>query len=433
MIRTQLTLQVNGRDHEVWVRNDRTLLDVLHDDLGMPDVRYGCAEGVCGTCTVLLDGDPVSACSVYAVQAEGHEVVTLRGWSDPQEDMHPLQRCFLERGASQCGFCTAGMLLTAATLAERNPDASREEIRHELVGNLCRCTGYQAIVDAVEDYLPAAAGRPDDDRRAGHHPGDDRAAGAAHRSDRAAGVRPGRGLRPARAGARLPGRRAVAGPPRLHQQGPRHPALRRRLEPARHGPRQAGPLRRRPGEDRRHRHLCGRAPGGCGRRADRGGRAAQRDRRARQRRARRAHRRAARPRRRPGALRRRAGRDRGRHRPGDGCRGRRPGRGHLRAAARRPQPGGGPGRGCSAGARRGQRPGQLAPRARRPRRGVRRGGRGHREHLPQPARRARLPRDRGRCGVDGERRRHAAGRRPRSSSTPSRSPRSSGCRRARCA
>ncbi|HEY3684057.1 MAG TPA: (2Fe-2S)-binding protein [Streptosporangiaceae bacterium] len=158
MIRTQVTLRVNGDDREVWVRNDRTLLDVLHDDLGMPDVRYGCAEGVCGTCTVLMDGEPVSACTLYAVQAEAHEIVTLHGWSDPRREPHPLQTCFLERGAAQCGFCTAGMLLTAATMAERDPDAGREEIRHELVGNLCRCTGYQAIVDAVEDYLHADGG-----------------------------------------------------------------------------------------------------------------------------------------------------------------------------------------------------------------------------------------------------------------------------------
>lgn len=158
MIKTQVTLQVNGRAHEVWIRNDRTLLDALHDDLGMPDVRYGCAEGVCGTCTVLLDGAPVSACTIYAVQAEGNEVTTLQGWSDPQEEPHPLQKCFLERGASQCGFCTSGMLLTAAALAERNPQANREDIRYELVGNICRCTGYQAIVDAVEDYLHAPAG-----------------------------------------------------------------------------------------------------------------------------------------------------------------------------------------------------------------------------------------------------------------------------------
>ena len=158
MIRTQVTLRVNGGDHEVWVRNDRTLLDVLHDDLGLPDVRYGCAEGVCGTCTVLLDGEPVSACTLYAVQAEGQAIVTLQGWSDPRQEPHPLQNRFLERGAAQCGFCTAGMLLTAAALAERNPGAGREEIRHELVGNLCRCTGYQAIVDAVEDHLHAAGG-----------------------------------------------------------------------------------------------------------------------------------------------------------------------------------------------------------------------------------------------------------------------------------
>jgi aerobic-type carbon monoxide dehydrogenase small subunit (CoxS/CutS family) len=158
MIKTQLLLKVNGREHEVWVRNDRTLLDVLHDDLGMPDVRYGCNEGVCGTCTVLLDGSPVSACTVYAVQAEGHEVVTLRGWSDPTQEAHPLQKAFLERGASQCGFCTAGMLLTASHLAEERPDATREEIRHELVGNLCRCTGYTSIVDAVEAYLQQREG-----------------------------------------------------------------------------------------------------------------------------------------------------------------------------------------------------------------------------------------------------------------------------------
>ena len=159
MIRTQLTLRVNDCDHELWVRNDRTLLDALHDDLGMPDVRYGCGEGVCGTCTVLMDGEPISACCMYAVQAEGREIVTLRGWSDPQDDAHPLQKCFLERGAAQCGFCTAGVLMTAAALAERNPTATRSDIRYELVGNLCRCTGYQAIVDAVEDYLHAPSGQ----------------------------------------------------------------------------------------------------------------------------------------------------------------------------------------------------------------------------------------------------------------------------------
>ena len=114
MIRTQVRLQVNGVEHEVWIRNDRTLLNALHDDLGLPDVRYGCNEGVCGTCTVLVDGAPTSACLMYAVQAEGHEVTTLHGLADPTEDLHPLQKCFLERGGSQCGFCTPGIMLTAA-------------------------------------------------------------------------------------------------------------------------------------------------------------------------------------------------------------------------------------------------------------------------------------------------------------------------------
>lgn len=153
MIRTQVVLDVNGQTHELWVRSDHTLLDALHDDLGMPDVRYGCNEGVCGTCTVLVDGQPTSACLIYAVQAEGHEVTTLRGVADPSQELHPLQRSFLEHGASQCGFCTPGMMLTATAMAERTASPSREEIRHELVGNLCRCTGYTSIVDAIEAWF----------------------------------------------------------------------------------------------------------------------------------------------------------------------------------------------------------------------------------------------------------------------------------------
>ena len=153
MMRTQVRLQVNGAEHELWIRSDRTLLNALHDDIGLPDVRYGCNEGVCGTCTVLVDGAPTSACLMYAVQAERHEVITLHGLADPTGEMHPLQKCFLERGGAQCGFCTPGMLLTATALAERNPDASRKDIRYELVGNLCRCTGYTAIVDSVEAWM----------------------------------------------------------------------------------------------------------------------------------------------------------------------------------------------------------------------------------------------------------------------------------------
>jgi aerobic carbon-monoxide dehydrogenase small subunit len=148
----QIVLNVNGRDHEVSVLPSDTLLDVLHDELGMADVRYGCGEGVCGTCTVLLDGEPVNGCLALAVQAVGHQVTTLRGLMGPGDAMHPLQESFLRHGASQCGFCTPGMILTALDLVRRRGRPSRDEIRYALVGNLCRCTGYTKILDAIEEY-----------------------------------------------------------------------------------------------------------------------------------------------------------------------------------------------------------------------------------------------------------------------------------------
>jgi carbon-monoxide dehydrogenase small subunit len=160
--RRQITLRVNGRDHDIWVLPADTLLDVLHDELGLADVRYGCGEGVCGTCTVLLDGEPVSSCLTLAVQAAGHQVGTLRGLTGPGDTLHPLQECFLRRGAAQCGFCTPGMMLTALDLVRRcraqgRGRPSREEIRDALVGNLCRCTGYTKIIDAIEEYAEHAA------------------------------------------------------------------------------------------------------------------------------------------------------------------------------------------------------------------------------------------------------------------------------------
>ncbi|MDN5892390.1 MAG: (2Fe-2S)-binding protein [Nocardioides sp.] len=152
-MKTQIFLTVNGEQHELWVRNDRTLLDALHDDIGLPDVRYGCGEGVCGTCTVLADNEPINACLTFAVQAQDVAIQTLSGLTNASEELHPLQKCFLEHGAAQCGFCTPGMVLTSKVLAQRNPSATRQEIRYELVGNLCRCTGYTKIVDAVEEYF----------------------------------------------------------------------------------------------------------------------------------------------------------------------------------------------------------------------------------------------------------------------------------------
>jgi aerobic carbon-monoxide dehydrogenase small subunit len=130
---------------------------VLHDELGLADVRYGCGEGVCGTCTVLLDGEPVSGCLTLAVQAAGHRVTTLRGLMGPHDELHPLQECFLRRGAAQCGFCTPGMILTAVDLVRRAGRPTRDEIRDALVGNLCRCTGYTKILDAIAEYADMAA------------------------------------------------------------------------------------------------------------------------------------------------------------------------------------------------------------------------------------------------------------------------------------
>jgi aerobic carbon-monoxide dehydrogenase small subunit len=151
MSKTAISLEVNGRMIESWVSPNQSLLEVLRTDAGATDVKLGCGEGVCGTCTVLVDGDPMNACLVFAVQVDGARVTTLRGLGD-DTDLHPLQRSFLEHAGSQCGFCTPGMILTAQWYLERHPHASREEIRATLAGNLCRCTGYTKILDAVEEY-----------------------------------------------------------------------------------------------------------------------------------------------------------------------------------------------------------------------------------------------------------------------------------------
>jgi carbon-monoxide dehydrogenase small subunit len=156
--RQRIVLEVNGDRREAWVLPFESLLDVLRDALGHHEVRYGCGEGVCGTCTVLLDGEAVSACLLLAVQAEGRSVLTVRGLTSGGEP-HPLQASFLRNGAAQCGFCTPGMLLAAVSLLRREPRPDRERIRRELIGNLCRCTGYSKILDAIEEYAVQAAGR----------------------------------------------------------------------------------------------------------------------------------------------------------------------------------------------------------------------------------------------------------------------------------
>ena len=152
-----MKLSINGRAREVEAPPDRTLLGVLRDTLGIFDVKEGCGEGVCGACTVLLDGRPVSSCLVLAGAVRGRPVVTVKGL-EREGGLHPLQEAFVRHGAVQCGFCTPGMLLTALVFLEAHPRPSRDEIRGALEGNLCRCTGYTKIVDAIEAYAAEGNG-----------------------------------------------------------------------------------------------------------------------------------------------------------------------------------------------------------------------------------------------------------------------------------
>ena len=145
----RVTARVNGQTQEaddVW--EGESLLYVLRERMGLPGSKNACEQGECGSCTVYLDGLPVCACLVAAGQAEGREVVTVEGLADP-ETLHPVQQAFLETGAVQCGFCTPGLLVQTHDLLARNPHPSDPEIREALAGNLCRCTGYEKILDAV--------------------------------------------------------------------------------------------------------------------------------------------------------------------------------------------------------------------------------------------------------------------------------------------
>ncbi len=147
----RIELTVNGTVHRVDVEPRRTLADVVRDELGLTGTHLGCEHGVCGACTVLLDGEPVRSCLTFAVQADGAQVTTIEGVAAPDGTLHPLQESFRAHHGLQCGFCTPGMVLTALDLLRRNPVPTREEVREELSGNLCRCTGYVKILDAVLD------------------------------------------------------------------------------------------------------------------------------------------------------------------------------------------------------------------------------------------------------------------------------------------
>jgi carbon-monoxide dehydrogenase small subunit len=145
----QRKLSVNGSEQVVEVEDRKLLLDTLREDLGLTGTHAGCEHGVCGACTVLLDGAPVRSCLMFAGQAEGHEVETIEALADGADELHPLQASFVENLGLQCGYCTPGMLLTAKEFLERNPDPTENEVREAISGNICRCTGYMGIVRSI--------------------------------------------------------------------------------------------------------------------------------------------------------------------------------------------------------------------------------------------------------------------------------------------
>jgi carbon-monoxide dehydrogenase small subunit len=145
----QIDLQLNGEPTEVAFAPYKTLLELLREDLGLPGTKHGCELGECGACAVLLDGEPVLSCLVLALECAGRSVETIEGLASGTA-LHPLQAAFTDIGGSQCGYCTPGMVMTAKALLDKEPNPSRERIREAVAGNICRCTGYQQIVDAIE-------------------------------------------------------------------------------------------------------------------------------------------------------------------------------------------------------------------------------------------------------------------------------------------
>ena len=143
-----INLTINDKPYEMAVEPNQTLTDLLRYDLGLTGTKKGCEVGDCGSCTVIMDGKPVNSCLVLAVQANGRNIQTIEGL-ETEKGLHPIQKAFVEKGAIQCGYCSPGMIMSAKSLLERNPKPTEEEIRRAVSGNLCRCTGYQKIVEAI--------------------------------------------------------------------------------------------------------------------------------------------------------------------------------------------------------------------------------------------------------------------------------------------
>jgi len=152
----EITLQVNGERQRMRVAPDERLLDALRNQLHLTGVKEGCGIGECGACTVLVNWEAVCSCMVLAAQVDGAEIITIEGLAD-DSNLHPLQRAFVETGAVQCGYCTPGMILSAAALLHENPQPSDEEIREAIAGNLCRCTGYTQIIRAIRQVIELAS------------------------------------------------------------------------------------------------------------------------------------------------------------------------------------------------------------------------------------------------------------------------------------
>src|SRR5437870_13412363 len=148
MTKTRIKLRVNGEDREVLAPVHHTLLEVLREELGLPGTKHGCELGECGTCTVLIDGRPILSCLTLPIECEGRDITTVEGLAGAA--LHPLQEAFADLGAAQCGYCTPGFLLSAAALLASKPAATRQEIAEATAGNLCRCTGYLKIFEAIE-------------------------------------------------------------------------------------------------------------------------------------------------------------------------------------------------------------------------------------------------------------------------------------------
>jgi carbon-monoxide dehydrogenase small subunit len=144
-----VSLKVNGRPYRVEVGPGERLLDLLRDRLGLMGAKEGCGSGECGACTVLLDGEAVNACMVAAASVDGQRVLTIEGLEGPHGELHPIQQAYIDAGAVQCGFCTPGMIMSTVALLDQNPEPSDQQIKQALSGNLCRCTGYIQIIEAV--------------------------------------------------------------------------------------------------------------------------------------------------------------------------------------------------------------------------------------------------------------------------------------------